>query len=262
MTEQRAQVLLEDLEKVLQDFIHKHRVTHDEYRVATEVLVETVRAGEESMLFDVFLEAAATDVDNIVKAGSMASIEGPFYLPDAPVLQPPYVLPQRADEQGDVLIFYGTVTGAEGKPLAGAELDMWQADAKGHYSNIHPDVPPLNLRGRFHTDADGNFEVRTILPSAYPIPQDGPTGIVLNVLGRPFFRPAHLHLKLRHPGYEELISQLYFSGDQWLDNDVAKAVRGELVLTATRHDAPADLAARGLSKPYLSARYDFALDNL
>jgi len=254
MIETRARVLLEDLERLLQDFIHKHCVTHDEYRAATDILIATIRAGEESLLFDVFLEAAATDVDNIGKAGSLAAIEGPFYLPDTPVLQPPYVLPQRPGEEGDVLIFHGTVTGADGKPLAGAELDMWQADAKGHYSNIHPDVPPFNLRGRFHTGDDGAFEIRTILPPPYEIPKDGPTGIVLDALGRHFFRPAHLHLKLRHPGYQELTSQLYFSGGEWLDSDVANAVRGELMITATPHDDPAGR--------YLSARYDFTLAHL
>jgi catechol 1,2-dioxygenase len=259
MTDNRARMLIEDLERTMQDFIRKHHITHDEYRKATEILVGTVRAGEESLLFDVFLEAAATDTDNLAKSGSVAAIEGPFYLPGAPLLEPPHVLPQRPDERGEVLFFSGTVTDATGTPLAGAELDMWQADAKGHYSNIHPDLPPFTLRGRFRTDADGAFEIRTILPPPYEIPKDGPTGIVLNTLGRHFFRPAHLHLKIRHPGHEELTSQLYFSGGEWLGSDVANAVRDELVLTLGRHDDPGDLASRGLSAPYLSARYDFAL---
>jgi catechol 1,2-dioxygenase len=259
MNDNRARALLEDLERLLQDFIRTHQVTHDEYRKATEILVGTVRAGEESLLFDVFLEAAATDVDNRTKAGSIAAIEGPFYVPAAPVLPAPYRLPQRPDEQGDVLFFTGTVTDTSGRPLAGAELDMWQADANGHYSNIHPDPPEFNLRGRFHADRDGAFEVRTILPPPYEIPKDGPTGTVLRALGRHFYRPAHLHLKVRHPGHEELTSQLYFAGGEWLHSDVANAVRGELILSLSKHDDPAELTARGLPAPYLATRYDFAL---
>ena len=247
MDEPRARVLLEDLERTLQQYIRRHHVTHDEYRRATEILIATVRAGEESLLFDVFLEAAATDVDNIAKPGSLAAIEGPFYLPGAPLLQPPYRLPQRPDERGEELLFAGTVTDADGTPLAGAELDMWQADANGHYSNIHPDLPAFNLRGRFHTGADGTFEIRTILPPPYEIPKDGPTGTVLNTLGRHFYRPAHLHLKVSHPGHEVLTSQLYFAGGEWLESDVANAVRGELVLELSKHE------------DRLCARYDFAL---
>lgn len=259
MPNERALAVISDLERTLVEFICKHRITHDEYRQATDLIIAEVRAGEESLLFDVFLEAAATDVGNIGRRGSMEAIEGPFYLPGAPQLSAPYQMPRRADEAGDTLVFCGRVTSADGVPLAGVELDMWQADAAGLYSNIHPGIPDWNLRGRFRSASDGTFEITTIVPPPYEIPKRGPTGTVLGALGRHFHRPAHLHVKLRHPGYGQMTSQLYFEGGQYLDSDVANAVRDGLVLPLTRHDDPADIARRGLIGPFYEARYDFAL---
>jgi catechol 1,2-dioxygenase len=259
MTTERTRTILDDLEQTLLNFMRKHKITHDEYRCATDILVATVKAGEESLLYDVFFEAEATDIGNIDRHGSIEAIEGPFYLPNAPMLEPPFVLPQRSDEAGDVLFFRGRVTSPDGTPLADVELDMWQANADGLYSNIHPGVPEWNLRGRFHSGPDGTFEVRTIVPPPYEIPKYGPTGIVLNALGRHFFRPAHLHLKVKHPQYSDLTSQLYFDGGDYLNSDVAGAVRDGLVVRLVRRDDPDDLTARGLHKPYFEARYNFVL---
>ena len=158
-----------------------------------------------------------------------------------------------------MLFLRGRVTSPDGTPLAGVELDMWQADAAGHYSNIHPNMPEWNLRGRFHSGSDGTFEVRTIVPPPYEIPKSGPTGAVLGALGRHCFRPAHLHLKIRHPEYGELTSQLYFEGGDYLDSDVANAVREGLIARLVRRDHPEELAARGLRKPYFEVRFDFKL---
>ncbi|RZL73488.1 MAG: catechol 1,2-dioxygenase, partial [Rhodococcus sp. (in: high G+C Gram-positive bacteria)] len=155
-TETRIRTVVEDLEQVLLDFIRKHQITHTEYRAATDLIIDSIKAGEESLLFDVFFEAEATDVGNLGRDGSPEAIEGPFYLPGAPMLTGPLnVMPQRPDEKGEPLLFHGTVTGTDGKPLGGAELDLWHADADGLYSNIHPNIPDYNLRGRFTSEPDG-----------------------------------------------------------------------------------------------------------
>jgi catechol 1,2-dioxygenase len=259
MTGVRTVTVIEDLERLLVDFIRRHGITHDEYRAATDLIVAEVQAGEGSLLFDVFLEAAATDVANDGRDGSIEAIEGPFYLPGAPWVDgSPAVLPMRPDEPGMPLVFHGRVTTEHGDPLAGVELDLWHADADGRYSQIHPGIPDWNLRGRFRSDDRGHFEVRTIAPPPYEIPKDGPTGTLLNALGRHFFRPAHLHLKLRHEHFGERTSQLYFEGGEYLDSDVANAVRSELMLRPVLVDDAERIAARGLTAPYLDASYDFA----
>ncbi|MDQ1689962.1 MAG: catechol 1,2-dioxygenase [Pseudonocardiales bacterium] len=248
MSNQRLLEVVEDIERTMLELIRKHQVTHEEYRAATDLLIASINGGEESLLLDVFFEAEAADVANIGRVGSPVAIEGPFYLAGAPALRPPYVLPQRPDERGEPLIFRGTVSSTDGAPLAGAELDIWHADAEGLYSQIHPGIPDWNLRGRLQTSEDGSFEVRTILPPPYEIPKHGPTGRVLSGLGRHFFRPAHVHLKVRAPGREVLTSQLYFARGEYLDNDVANAVRDGLVLEVERDDAA------------WHATYDFVLE--
>jgi len=259
MTNDRVRTVVDDLERMLVEFIRKHRITHEEYRAATDVIVAEVQAGEASLLFDVFLEAAATDVGNEGREGSIEAIEGPFYFPGAPWLQgPPYVLTQRPDEAGVPLVFHGRVTTEAGRPLAGVELDLWHADAAGLYSQIHPGIPDWNLRGRFRADDEGHFEVTTIVPPPYEIPKDGPTGTVLTALGRHFFRPAHLHVKLRHEYFGERTSQLYFQGGEYLHSDVANAVRDELVIAAELVDDPERIAPLGLTGPFVDVRYDFA----
>ncbi|MDQ1528248.1 MAG: catechol 1,2-dioxygenase [Actinomycetota bacterium] len=235
MSSQRRLEVVEDIERTMLELIRKHQITHEEYRAATDLVIASIKEGEESLLFDVFFEAEATDVVNAGRTGSPAAIEGPFYIPGAPELRPPYAMPQRPDEQGEPLIFRGTVSSTEGRPLAGAELDIWHADADGLYSQIHPGIPDWNLRGRLRTSGDGSFEVRTILPPPYEIPKNGPTGRVLSGLGRHFFRPAHIHLKVRAADCEDLTSQLYFAGGEYVENDVANAVRDGLLLTL-EHD--------------------------
>lgn len=252
MNHERTKAVVEDLERVLVDFLHKHQITHEEYRHATDLLIATVKAGEETLLYDVFLEAEATEIGSRTRTGSPQALEGPFYLPGAPRLLHPFAMPRRTDERGDDLLFTGSVSTPSGDPIAGAELDIWQADAEGLYSNIHPGIPDWNLRGRVESGKDGRFEVRSIVPPPYEIPKSGPTGTLLNVLGRHFFRPAHLHVKVRHQDFFELTTQLYFEGGEYLDSDVANGVRDGLVTPLLRRDD-------GSSAPSFEVHYDFVL---
>ena len=78
---------------------------------------------------------------------------------------------------------------------------MWQATAEvpGQYSNVHPGIPDFNLRGRFRTDADGRFEVRTVVPAPYEIRKAGPTGELFDLIGCSAWRPSHVHFRVSHP---------------------------------------------------------------
>ena len=177
--------------------------------------------------------------------GTKGSILGPYYLPDQVRLSSPATLPQRPDEQGITLRFSGEVRSTDGTPLAGAELDVWQADEQGYYSGFAPHLPPGNLRGVVITDDQGHFEISTIQPAPYRIPTDGPTGNLIEAAGWHPWRPAHLHLLVRAPGHRTITTQLYFAGGRWLDSDVASSTKPELVLdpvdqgdgtTAVRYD--------------------------
>lgn len=261
MDTDRTKELLVELEQVLFDYIDRNHITHDEFRAATNVIVGTVKSGEESMMFDVLLGARVMDNSNGLREGSIEGIEGPFYSPGAPHLSNPGTLPQRSDEPGDVLLFTGQARTVEGAALAGTEIDIWQADANGLYSNFHG-TPDWNLRGIVLTDADGRFDVQTIVPPPYEIPNNGPTGVVLAAMGRHFFRAAHLHVKVRQPGYSEINSLIYFNGDQYLDSDAANAIRNDLITDLIKVDDAALIAGRGMSAPFYEARYDFVLEEI
>jgi catechol 1,2-dioxygenase len=152
------------------ELIREKNVSYDEWRQAIHFMTDLADSGEVPLLMAYF-EATVDEVANAASASSTTAIEGPYYVPCAPMLEPPYVLPQRPDEPGEPLVFSGTVKGPDGQPIASAVLDVWQADATvpGTYSNIHPGQPDFNLRGKLQTDEHGRFELRTIRPAPYRI---------------------------------------------------------------------------------------------
>lgn len=256
---ERVATVVAALMENIRDVMVQHKVTLGEYAAAKQYVIEVGRADEWPLFGDVFFESTAEKLysDSL---GVTGAIEGPYYVPGAPELEPPYVMPMRDDEPGEALFLSGSVSGTDGAPLADAKIDMWHNDAHMTYSNIpYPDnrelPPPFNLRGRFKTDAEGRFEVRTACPVPYEIPKEGPTGALLRAAGWHAWRPAHLHLIITAPGYVPLTSQLYFEGDPYLDSDVATAVKPGLILHLEKHE----VSERGLDRPFLTASYDFRL---
>jgi protocatechuate 3,4-dioxygenase beta subunit len=112
--------------------------------------------------------------------------EGPYFKPQSP---------QRADLlepgiEGQAVTLTGLVLDTACRPIGGALIDVWQADAAGRYDNTG-----FRLRGHMFSDAQGRFTLNTIVPGAYP------------------GRTRHLHLRLQPPGGRVLTTQLYFPGD-------------------------------------------------
>jgi catechol 1,2-dioxygenase len=105
------------------------------------------------------------------------------------------------------------VRSTDGSPLAGATLDIWQANGACEYSHFNPGVPEYNLRGQITTDDAGAFEFETVVPAPYEVPNGGATGQLLSALGRHCFRPGHIHVKLSHSDAAPLTTQIYFEGD-------------------------------------------------
>ena len=257
---ERLVELLNDLvDNYLREFIRKNKVTPTEYRQAVKFLEKTGNSGEIPLMMDVFLETTVDEVAYGQWAGSPTAIESPFYIEGAPILEPPYELPHRDEEPGHVMFFCGQVCDQEGNPLKCVELDMWQSDANGVYSNIVPSVPEFNLRGRFYTDEAGRFEVRSIVPVPYEVPEEWLTAQLLRAIGRHTWRPAHIHVKLRHENFHPLTTQIYFEGGEWVNDDFIGAVKDGLVARLEKHDDPSDYRQRGLDEPYYTVNYDFVL---
>jgi catechol 1,2-dioxygenase len=227
----RAETLVSSLLDAIRGVIVEHDVTYKEYATAKQWLIDVGEAGEWPLFLDVFVETTVERNAFRGRAGSTGTILGPYHLPDAPVLEAPFELPRREKEAGDPLTLTGRVTDADGTPLAGAVLDVWHADADGFYSGFHPDLPAGILRGKVVADGEGRYEVNTILPAPYTIPHDGPTGAMVAACDWHPWRPAHIHLIVEAPGHEPLITQLFFKGGEYLDGDVAGAVKEDLVVT-------------------------------
>jgi catechol 1,2-dioxygenase len=250
----RAQRVVSELLEAIRGVLVKHDVGYDEYDAAKRWLIEVGEAGEWPLFLDVFFERTVERNAFRSRAGSSGTILGPYHLPDAPVLAPPGELPRRPDERGEPLVLTGRVTAAGGRPLAGAVLDVWQADADGFYSGFHADLPPGILRGKVMTDADGRYEVRTIFPAPYTIPHAGPTGRMIEACGWHPWRPAHVHLRIEAEGHQPLVTQLFFEGGRYLADDVAGAVKDELVVRPERRDGRLHVAHDFALAPVAAAR--------
>jgi catechol 1,2-dioxygenase len=230
----RVSAIASDAFAALHEVIRKHQVTYDDYDALKGWLIGIGTDGEWPLFLDVFFEHVVEAVANADRGGSVGSIEGPFYIPGAPSADGSMTLPMRADEPGSRLEFTGTVRGIDGAEVPGVLVELWQADANGFYSQFAPGLPEWNLRGAVRPeDGNGRYSFHTVLPAPYQIPHDGSTGRLITAAGWHAWRPAHLHLRVSAPGCQTLISQLYFTGGQYNDSDVASAVKPELILTPT-----------------------------
>ncbi len=186
-----------------------------------------------------------------------ANLMGPFWRKDSPVT------PQggsivRSQTPGDPVFVTAWVRDLDGRPVPDVEVDVWQASGEGFYENQDPDQADMNLRGKFRTAADGSVRFRTVKPSGYPIPINGPVGAMIRLQGRHNMRPAHVHFLLHKPGYKTQFSQLYSSDDPNLDTDVQFGVTRALVGQYVAHNSGPPPAA-DLVGPWYSLEHTFVI---
>lgn len=227
---ERVSLLAREVLQAVYDTIRRHRVTYEEYDALKAWLIRVGEDGEWPLFLDVWVEHVVEEVATDHRAGSKGSIEGPYYVPDAPERGSHGTIPMREDEPGTPLVWNGQVTSTDGSALGGAKVELWHADDHGFYSQYAPGLPEWNLRGTFTTDEEGRFQITTVQPAPYQIPTDGACGRLIAAANWHAWRPAHLHVKVSAPGHELLTAQLYFPGDPHNDDDIASAVKPELVL--------------------------------
>ncbi|MEU6657671.1 catechol 1,2-dioxygenase [Streptomyces sp. NPDC046821] len=227
---QRVDILVTELLTAAHDIIRRHKVTYAEYDALKSWLIRVGEDGEWPLFLDVWAEHVVEEVANENREGTKGTIEGPYYVPDAPALSAEATLPMRKDEAGTPLLFQGQVRAVDGSPLPAAKVEIWQADDEGYYSQFAPNLPEWNLRGTVIADETGHFKIHTIQPAPYQIPTDGACGQLIAAAGWHPWRPAHLHLKASAPGHQLITTQLYFRGGDYVDDDIATAVKPELIL--------------------------------
>jgi catechol 1,2-dioxygenase len=216
--------------KALNDIVLEEKVSYDEYNALKAWLIKVGEDGEWPLFLDVWLEHSVEEVANEHREGSKGTIEGPYYVEDSPELPWDGTIPMRDDEPGTPFLFEGQVRSVDGRPLPGAKLELWHADDLGFYSQFAPGLPEWNLRGTWVANEEGRFQIHTIRPAPYQIPTEGACGQLIAAAGWHAWRPAHLHFKVHADGHQLVTSQLYFPGDPHNEDDVASAVKPELML--------------------------------
>jgi hydroxyquinol 1,2-dioxygenase len=202
-----------------------------------------------SMLMD----AINNRLDN---GATPTTVEGPFHVPASPEFADGADMAKNAP--GTPCFVTGTVRELDGKPIAGASLDVWQTDGEGLYE-AQRDVDGPWLRGVFHTRADGSFVIRTVVPISYTIPMDGTVGELVQRTNISHYRPAHIHFVVEAPGYHRIVTHLFRRGDRYIDNDVVYGVKEPLIVDFKQ--IPAGKAPNGetLESPFYEVNYDFVL---
>jgi len=172
---------------------------------------------------------------------------GPFYTEDAPEV-PSGVSLAKSGTTGEAMFFSGSVVNTKGQGIRGAKIDVWQADGDGVYDVQYPDRDEPNDRGKIVAESDGTFCYRAILPTAYPIPSDGPAGDFLRKMGRHPHRAAHIHFTLKAPGYDDLTTALYPSHSPFLGTDPVFATKKSLICQLTEEHDPQEWAKMGFKE--------------
>lgn len=262
----RTRQISEALVRHLHDFIREIRPTQAEWERGIAFLTETGQmctgTRQEFILLSdtlgvsMLVDAINHDHQNAV---TESTVLGPFYVEGPPEAAAGSDI--SGNLPGEPMYVSGSVTAADGGPLAGAIVDVWHSDDDGYYDVQHSDdTADLVARARFRTDEHGRFHFWSIKPAAYPIPHDGPVGKMLEAQGRHPWRPAHVHFMIAAPGYEKLVTHVFVAGDQYLDSDAVFGVKDSLISEFTLHPAGSAPDGRTLDRPWCQLTYDFQLN--
>lgn len=186
---------------------------------------------------------------------SASALLGPFWRAESPLCaNGDSICRTELDAPG--MWVSGAVRDVHGEPIAGVMVDVWQASPVGLYENQDAQQPPMNLRGRFQTDADGRYHFRTVRPAGYPVPTSGAVGVLLHAQNRHCMRPAHIHFMLTKPNFKTLITQVFSDDSEHLASDVVFGVTASLVGKFARREAAPDRD----SGPGYELNYDFVME--
>jgi protocatechuate 3,4-dioxygenase beta subunit len=261
----RLREILLALVRHLHGFVREVRLSEREFQEAARIIAAMGQKTTASHN-EVVLMAGSLGVSALVcllnngdngQTETQANLLGPFWRDDQPICASGDTL-VRSTTLGPALAVDVSVTDRDGRPVAGAEVDVWHSSPEGLYENQDPAQAEMNLRGRFMTDAAGRFCFRSVKPAGYPIPIDGPVGDLIRATRRHHYRPAHLHFMIYKPGFKTMVSQIYVPDDEYIDSDVQFGVTRALLGDYVRHDEAS--AEWGFAAPWYSLDQHFTLE--
>lgn len=257
--------IMQSLIKHAHAFVRDIRLTEAEWLKGIEFLTATGQICDDKrqemiLLSDNLGISALVNMvsANVPDGATETTVLGPFYVPGSPKREwGQSILLRDSDEIP--LVIHGRVHDQDGNAIANASIEVWQTDSNGMYDIQDSSQPEDNLRGCYTANDKGEFYIRSIRPTSYPIPTDGPVGVLLRATDRHPFRPAHVHAIVSAPGYQPLTTHLFDSEDKYLDSDVVFAVKESLIRTFAKNTSADDAKRFGLEGPFWELDNDFVL---
>jgi hydroxyquinol 1,2-dioxygenase len=250
----------------LHDFAREVKLTESEFQQTCAYIATLGKLTTESHN-EVVLSAGSLGVSSLVcllnngdrgQTETTANLLGPFWRTNSPRTENGGSI-VRSPTPGDPIFVNGWVKDQQGRPVVGAEVDVWHTSGEGFYENQDPAQADMNLRGKLTTDKDGHISFRSVKPAGYPIPIGGPVGDLLRAQGRHNMRPAHIHFLIFKPGFKTQFSQVYSSDDPNLETDVQFGVTQALIGKYVRHEnEPAP--APDVKGPWYSLDHNFVIE--
>ena len=248
----------------LHDFVREVKLTESEWFTAIRFLTDvgqtcTDKRQEFILLSDTLgVSVLVITLNHPADEDSVEStVMGPFYWEGAPELPLGSDLAQGV--KGEPTFYSGRVLSVDGQPIGNALLDIWSGDGEGNYDMQIPEETGMKARGRIRTDAAGRYWFRSIRPTFYPVPTDGPVGRMLRKMGRHPYRPGHIHMIVSAPGHLPVTTHLFVAGSQYLDSDAVFGMKESLVAQFDRHSPGVGPNGERMDTPFYTVDYDFRL---
>lgn len=260
----RLKQLVQGVVTHLHAFLRDVRLTEEEWQQGIDFLtrvghVTDDRRQEFILLSDTLGASMQTIAINNEAYGDAteATVFGPFFVDDSPHVELGGDIAGGAP--GQPCWVEGTVTDAEGRPVAGARIEVWEADEDGFYDVQYTD-DRTSGRGHVFSDDDGGYRFWAVTPTPYPIPHDGPVGAMLEATGRSPMRASHLHFMVSAEGCRTLVTHIFVRGDELLDSDSVFGVKESLVKDFEQHDAGSPTPdGREVDGGWASVRFNIVL---
>jgi len=248
----------------LHDFVREVKLTEPEWFAAIQFLTHVGQTCSDKRQ-ECILLSDTLGVSILVitlnhpadKGSAESTVLGPFYWDGAPDLPSGSDLAEGV--KGEPAFYSGRVLSEDGRPIGNALLDIWSGDGEGNYDMQIPGETRMKARGRIRTDAEGRYWFRSIRPTFYPVPTDGPVGRMLRKMGRHPYRPGHIHMIVSAPGHLPVTTHLFVAGSEYLDSDAVFGMKESLVARFDRHPPGVGPDGERMETPFYTVNYDFRL---
>jgi hydroxyquinol 1,2-dioxygenase len=260
----RFKQVISSLVTHLHDFVREVKLTEPEWFTAIEFLTDvgkicTQKRQEFILLSDTLgVSVLVITLNHPADEGSVEStVTGPFYWHGAPEM--PLGSNLSEGVKGEPTFYSGHVLSVDGRPLQNAMLDIWSGDGEGNYDMQIPGEAGMKARGKIRTDAAGRYWFRSIKPTFYPVPTDGPVGRMLRKMGRHPYRPGHIHMIVSADGHLPVTTHLFVAGSDYLDSDAVFGMKESLVAQFNRHPPGIGPGGERMDTSFYTVNYDFRL---